>query len=88
MESVIDLTMPKTLLERGLLETLVLQELRDVPGCSGAISVTIGPVPDARKGGPNWMPTEFAIAAGDPTQCRNALDAIVVMLARSYDLKA
>lgn len=78
--------MVKTLLEKGLLETLILQELRDTLGCGGVTSVTVTPVRDP-VAGTSWVCEAFEIASGNPEQCRDALVEIVAKLARAYDLK-
>ena len=76
--------MPKTVLEKGLLETMILRELRDI--CADAISVTVVPVNDP-VADRTWVCKQFEIRSGDTVACRDVLRGIVAKLQRVYDLK-
>jgi hypothetical protein len=71
--------------KRSELQSMVLEELRKVPHCEGATSVTVVGLNDARVA-ETWTVSNFNAGQADQGSCEEALWRIVPRLQQKFDI--
>jgi hypothetical protein len=71
--------------KRSELQSMVLEELRKVPHCDGATSVTVVGLNDARVA-ETWTVSNFNAGQADQGSCEEALWRIVPRLQQKFDI--
>jgi hypothetical protein len=71
--------------KRSELQSMVLEELRKVPHCDGATSVTVVGLNDARVA-ETWTVSNFNAGQADQGSCEEALWKIVPRLQQKFDI--